>query len=241
VTYTYYAPYVVYPAAPPRPEAPPAAEPEPYAARPGPQVGARVAYSAGFGSVYEGLAMSDWSSGAVPVILDLGWRFLPQLYVGAYGQVAPTVTRSSPVACPDGTDCSALDWRVGLEVDFHFWPSSRFDPYVGVGGGYEILHRAVSGPVTLPLGSQTKTGMVNASISDRGWELVNVTAGFDLRAARNIGIGPFVTGALGRFDVHNGTESTILDGGTVSSGSVRGVVHTVHEQLIVGLRGTFTR
>jgi hypothetical protein len=175
------------------------------------------------------------------VILDLGWRVLPQLYVGAYGQVAPNMTRNTAGACPGGTDCSGLDWRVGLEADLHFWPSSRLDPYVGVGGGYEILHRTVSGPLAVPLGTQTKTGMVDASITDRGWEMVNVTAGLDVRMARSIGLGPFVTGTLARFDIHNGTESTVLDGGTVSSGSVRGVVHTMHELVIVGVRGTFTR
>jgi hypothetical protein len=219
----------------------PAEPPEAYAARPGFQIGARVAFQRGFGSVYNGLAVSDVGDAAVPLVIDLGWRLLSWLYVGAYGQVAPVVTKNTSTACPTGSDCSAMDWRLGIEADFHLAPSSRLDPYVGVGTGYEILHRTIGGPISVPLGSTSKAGVADVSVTDQGWEMVALTAGLDLRTSRNIGVGPFVTGTLDRFDLHHGTQSTVLDGGNVSSGSVTAVTHTVHELLILGVRGTFTR
>jgi hypothetical protein len=232
----YYGPYYPQPA-----HRESVVAPADYQARTGFQIGARAGYAMGFGSLYSGLAMNDMSSGSVPLILDLGWRFLPQLYVGAYGQVAPVVMKNSATACPNGTDCSGLDWRLGIEADFHFLPTSRFDPYIGIGAGYEILQRTISGPVDVPLGTSTKSGILNESVTDQGWEMAAVTLGFDARMARSIGLGPFATAALSRFDLHHGSQNTVVDGGSIASGSVARVVHTTHETLIVGLRGTFTR
>jgi hypothetical protein len=202
--------------------------------------------------VYSGLAFGDMSAGAIPLIVDLGWRFLPQLYLGAYGQVAPVVVRTGTDACPDSADCSGVNWRIGVELDYHPLPASRLDPYVGVGAGYEMLHRSVNGPITVSssavgttgMGGGTgttapKSGMTNASIIDQGWEMAAVTLGLDVRASDMLGIGPFVTGTFGRYDIHNGTQSTVLNGGAVTSGSVPAVSHDVHQLLIVGVRGTF--
>ena len=152
-----------------------------YAANRGLQVGARVGYALGTGVVYSGLKLSDSSNGALPIIVDVGWRALPQLYVGLYGQFAPVFTKTNPVSCPSGFDCNAQDWRFGLQADYHFVPRSRIDPYIGIGGGYEVLHTTVSGPVAVPTPLGVATGNAHVSVVDRGWEFVALTLGFDGR------------------------------------------------------------
>jgi hypothetical protein len=210
-----------------------------YRARLGPQVGLRVAYGGGTGVVYEGLEVSNASVGALPMTLDLGWRFLPMLYVGLYGQFAPVFTRENSVSCPAGFDCWAHDWRFGAEADFHFLPHSRLDPYVGLGTGYEILENNVHGTAPVPTPAGPVPGNVSVNTTDTGYEFLNVTLGFDWRIDSVVGVGPFITGTLGRYATHEGTQTTVVDGMVVQTGEVPSVSHGMHELAQVGVRGTF--
>jgi len=216
----------------------PLTPPHGYAANRGPQLGARFGYAAGFGVVYSGLTVQDGSHGALPIIVDVGWRFLPQLYVGLYGQYAPVLTRNNANWCPDGYDCSAQDWRFGAQADWHFVPRSRFDPYLGIGAGYEILHTTVNGTMTVPTPLGAAQGTASAGIIDRGWELAALTLGFDARVDRYFGIGPFVTVSLNEYNVHTGTQSLTVAGTQVVNGPVAQVSHGMHEFLMAGVRGT---
>jgi hypothetical protein len=210
-----------------------------YRARLGPQLGARVAYAAGFGVVYSGLDVWDASHGALPIIVDLGWRVVPALYVGAYGQYAPVFTRSNPVSCPTGFDCSANDWRFGVQADLHFVPQSRLDPYVALGTGWEILDSHMSGTaaVPTPLGGSVP-GNVHTDATNSGWEFVNLSLGFDARIDSMVGVGPFVTGSLGQYGTHNGTQ-TIAVGGTTVQNGLPPLSSGLHELVFAGVRGTF--
>lgn len=214
--------------------------PHDYMARTGPQMGVRVGYALGTGIVYSGLSLRDSSSGALPVTIDLGWRFLPQLYAGLYGSFAPVFLKNNPISCPDGFDCNAQNWRFGVQFDYHFVPRSRLDPYIGLGGGYEVLHTNVHGttPVPLPTGGAAP-GNVSAGITDRGWEFANLTLGFDARINSVVGIGPYVSGSLSEYNVHSGNQSVTVSGTQVSNAAVSPVDHGLHELFFAGLRGTF--
>jgi hypothetical protein len=215
------------------------AGPHPFAARRGPQLGLRVGYAAGTGIVYSGLNVHDASSGALPVTVDLGWRFLPQLYAGVYGSFAPVFTKGNPVSCPAGFDCNAQDWRFGLQVDYHFLPRSRLDPYVGLGGGYEVLHTNANGPVVVPTPLGNAPGNASAGIIDRGWEFAALTLGFDARINDVVGVGPYISGSLGEYGVHTGTQSVTVAGMQVQNGPSPDVNHGLHELFTAGLKGTF--
>ena len=214
--------------------------PERYAAEPGLQLGARVGFTAGAGSVISGIPVTEASSGAVPVIIDAGWRIRPEIYVGAYGQIAPVLLRENPETCPQGFNCSARNWRVGIQADLHFLPRSRLDPYAGVGVGYEILHTTVNGtaPIPLPTGA-TVPGQVESSVVDRGWEYGNVSVGFDYRISNVVGLGPFATATLAQYNVRESSRTVTVAGNEVSAGTQGPIDHTLHAQFIVGLRGTF--
>jgi hypothetical protein len=208
------------------------------ATAPGLQLGARVAYAFGSGDVYSGLSVSQGSNGALPLIVDAGIRILPELYVGLYGQWAHVFARENAISCPAGYSCTVNDWRFGVEVDYHFKPRLRWDPYVGLGGGYEILHTSVSGPTVVPTPNGPVPGTADASITDRGWEFVTLTLGFDARLYHWFGVGPFFSASLNEYGVHDGTQ-TVTVAGTVTNVPVANVNHDLHELYIMGVRGTF--
>lgn len=232
--------------APPMFNPPPPDLPPPYVsgarshmANTGLQVGLRTGYGGGSGDVYRGLNVRDASSGGIPIIVDLGVRALPELYAGIYGGFTPIFTKSNPVSCPNGLDCATQQWRFGVQFDLHYIPSSRFDPYVGLGGGYEILHSNVSGAVPVPTLLGTFPGNVNANIIDRGWEFANLTFGFDWRFSRAAALGPFISGSINEYGVHSGTQTVTVGGTQVSATPVANVDHGLHELFFAGLRGTF--
>ena len=224
------------PANPPPPETIP--QPSSVMANRGPQFGARIGYAFGTGIVYSGFSVNDGSHGAMPLILDLGWRFLPELYAGLYGQYAPVFTRTNDVECFAGFTCTTQDWRFGIEGDFHPIPRSRLDPYVGLGFGYEILHTKVSGPQVVPTPAGFVPGTVDVSAIDRGWEFGTLIVGFDGRIDPALGIGLFASASLNKYNIHTGTETILVDGTPVSSSPLPDVNHGFHEIYMVGVRGT---
>jgi hypothetical protein len=231
----------------PVPEAPPLSPPperHDTSARLGPQLGVRVGYGVGSGVVYSGFDVSEGSHGAVPVIVDLGWRFIPELYAGVYGQIAPVLTRNNPISCPGNASCPAQDWRFGIQVDYHFLPHWRLDPYVGLGAGYEILHTHVEVNSTLPTAAGPLPSTTTAGIIDRGWEFGALTLGLDARVCSSFAIGPFVSASIAEYNVHSGTLTTSIVTPTgarmiVANTPVPDVHHGAHELYIFGVRGTF--
>jgi len=205
------------------------------------QLGARFGYTFGAGSVFSGEGVMDSAAGALPLIVDAGVRVLPTLYVGAYGQYAPVLFKGdTPPGCPSGAGCNGASWRFGVQFDIHFMPSVRWDPYIGLGAGYEILHTAFQGPATATLPSGTTASVqVDHSENNRGWEFANITLGADWRIDRNFGIGPFFTFTVGEFNVRSG-ETTVSAGGLSTTTTAPDVNHTTHELFIVGARGTFS-
>jgi hypothetical protein len=225
---------------PPPPDlGPPAYRPHPKQANTGLQVGVRTGYGGGSGIVYSGLSVREASGGGIPVILDLGVRALPQLYAGIYGSWSEIFTKNNPVSCPGDLDCKTDQWRFGVELDIHTMPRSKFDPYFGIGSGYEILHTTINGTMNLPTPLGSFPGQVSAGIIDRGWEFVNLTGGFDWRINSGVGIGPFISGSLSEYGVHDGIQSASLNGTQVANMPVPRVTHGLHELYFAGIRGTF--
>jgi len=213
--------------------------PHTYMANRGLQVGVRAGYIGGAGIVYSGLEVHDATGGGIPIIVDLGGRILPQLYAGIYGGFAPIFVKTNSVSCPNGFDCTTQQWRFGVQFDFHFAPRSRLDSYIGLGGGYEILHSNIDGPVSVPTPFGAAAGHVHESVFDRGWEFATLTLGFDGRFNRGVALGPFVSGSLNEYGVHSGTQTVTVAGSQVASTQIGELNHGLHELFFGGLRGTF--
>jgi hypothetical protein len=220
-----------------------------FSANLGLQVGLRVAYTDGLGVVDQGVNLSDASSGALPILIDVGWRFLPELYVGLYGQYAPVFLKTYEVTCPSGLSCSAQDWRFGVEADYHFPAVLRpeLDPYVGLGAGYEILQSSFHGPHTFLVGTMLVPGVIDASFTDRGWEYASLTLGLDWRFGHMLGAGLFLTGSVGQFDTQTGTFVITTSSGPQNQpvagipacGPGQSSLCNVHTLAAIGVRGSF--
>lgn len=157
-------------------------------------------------------ALSDTITGYVPLRLDIGYRIERHFYIGVDAELAAIV----PAGCTSGFTCSGTHSRLGVMVAYHLRPSETFDPYFGVGTGYEVLRTSRSIDST------------SVDIVARGFELIDLELGGDVRLGRSWRIGPVVSGSVGKFTTVavNGTPSTDFE--TV-----------LHAWVALGFRGAF--
>lgn len=188
---------------------PPTAEPSASGLR----FGLRTGVALPIGSSFPGSgALSDTITGYIPLRLDIGYRIERHFYVGIDGELAAIV----PAGCTSGFTCSGTHTRVGVMVAYHLLPSDTFDPYFGIGTGYEVLRTSRSADGT------------SVDIVARGFELIDLELGGDVRLGRSWRIGPVLSGSIGRFTTIavNGTPSTDFE--TV-----------LHAWAALGFRGAF--
>jgi hypothetical protein len=111
--------------------------------------------------------------------LDLGYRIIPQLSVGAYGTF-------SKYQHGDGIDSNTdvLGATAGLQAAWHFRPETSIDPWVSLGTGWKALWlNPSSGKVT----------------SLQGLELARLQIGADYRVSKDVAIAPVIGGSLSMF------------------------------------------
>jgi opacity protein-like surface antigen len=153
-------------------------------------------------------------SGMIPVWIDAGFRANPNVYVGAFFQYGFAFVNNdqNPDCAQSGVSCSAKDLRLGVNVHYHFSPGQSFDPWVGVGAGYEWLTLDAS------------VGSTSLSQTAGGFEFGNLQLGGDFAVAPNFGIGPFFAVTLAEYN-----HLSDADLGTKS----------IHGWLMGGVRGVF--
>jgi hypothetical protein len=151
------------------------------------RLGARVGWAFPFGEAAPGARTSDSVVGAAPLQLDLGWRADRRVVLGAYAAFAPTV----PTLCRDASDCVksiGSDVRAGALVTFYPTRAGAFEPWFGVGAGYEWL--------TAPY---SDAGAVSTRRYS-GAEYALLELGLDWRRSSAFAFGPYASVALGGFD-----------------------------------------
>ena len=184
----------------------------------GVSLGARLGYMLPLGSLQQDGDLSKAVSGGVPIILDAGYRFTPNIYLGLYGQYAFTFVAGD--ACGSGASCSAHDIRFGINAHYHFQPKENVDPWVGIGIGYEWLTVSES------------SGNVSGDTSVSGFEFVNLQGGVDFKATPAFRVGPFVSLSFSEY----GSASTSLAGSSTSSDIQN---KALHEWFTFGVRGQY--
>jgi len=197
----------------------------------GVSIGVSVGYSVPMGSAVGaptgGLAATSFTdiySGAVPLQLDLGWRFGPSLYLGAYFEYAFAFVAAAQ-NCNNGTTCSGGDMHFGIDFVYTFIPRAVFAPYVGFGVGYEIA--------TL---SASNSGQSISATYD-GFEFARFIVGGDFRVGSAFRVGPFLNFSLGQFtNMSTPFNSNGALAGTNQSVSIAN--KALHEWLQFGIKGT---
>lgn len=184
-------------------------EPSPVGLR----VGLRTGYAVPLGYLGEATYLFDVVRGHIPFWFDIGARVMPWLYVGAFGSAGVGFLGDS---CSGNLSCNATVLRIGLNAHVHFRPRSSFDPWLGVGFGYESIAISISG------------GGAEQTAKARGLEPFAVQLGGDFFVSRRARLGPFLAFTIAQytFASSNGIEDTDF-------------VRRLHHWVTLGLRGAY--
>ena len=186
--------------------------------------GVRVGYAIPVGDAYTNRSLGDFAGGANPWWFDLGYRFNPHLYVGAFYQFAMTYPPNHTCGrTPGGVaqSCDGNYQKFGVDAAFHILPTHLLDPWVGVGIGYEISRtNFFANP-----GNET-------NYVARGWQYFDIQLGADFLFSRRIPFGPFLDLSFSQYSyASNGDQNGKSADAYIAS--------TLHEWLTLGIRGQF--
>jgi hypothetical protein len=185
-------------------------------------VRAGVALPLGNADGAAGDALHDTIDWMVPVGIEGGYRFARHWYVGAYAAIGPGVV-GGPLRdwCRSlFDDCSVQDTRVGVQIRYSVRSGAVWDPWFGLGAGYEWLGVHADG---------SNSG--DAGLT--GWEPLHAEAGVDFQLGDALRLGPFVLATLAQYDASPATN------GTVHSPSDFIADKAFHGWLMIGLRGSY--
>lgn len=196
---------------------------EPPPARRGFQLALRTGIALPVGSVSPTTKMSDALGVQVPLIVDLGAKVIPNLWVGGFLGIAVggVVGRTEQVCTQVGVNCTGVGFRGGIMGQWSFRPKELVNPWVGLGFGYELATSS---------GSNDPNSVSN---SIHGFELVHVLGGVDFRLQDLFGVGPFFDAALGRYDY---AKQEVNAGGAVTDNGGSLPDKSFHGWLIFGVR-----
>ena len=144
------------------------------------EIAVGTGYSQGGGKLGGSLGnLEDISGPGGSVELDLGYRIIPQLAVGAYGTFSKYQHGDQIDSSTDVLGASA-----GVQAAWHVRPETSIDPWVSLGTGWRGLWlNPQSGKVT----------------SLQGFELARLQLGVDYRITKDIAIAPVIGGSISTF------------------------------------------
>jgi hypothetical protein len=191
--------------------------------RPGVDLAVRAGYAFPFGAVDgdNGDSLDSFFSGAVPLILEAGYRFNSAVTAGVLFQYAFAQVKNATGCDTNGVSCSGSVIRLGIEGLYHFQLGSPFVPWAGLGTGYEWMNVDLSGPGG------------SGSVGAHGFEFLDLQAGGDYYVAPQFAVGPFVSLSFGRYETATSSGIPLLP----SSADISNTA--VHEWLQIGARGVF--
>jgi hypothetical protein len=155
------------------------------------EIGVATGYSQGGGKLGGNmLSLEDVSGPGAAVEVDVGYRIIPELALGAYGTFAKYQHGDS---IDSNTD--VLGATAGIQAAWHFRPDRSVDPWVSLGTGWKGLWlNPSSGKVT----------------SLQGLELARLQLGADYRITKDIAISPVIGGSLSLFISQDSAMTTDL-------------------------------
>ncbi len=161
--------------------------------------------------------MSDYASFTVPVMLDVGVRLGGSWFLGAYFSYG-FAGSTDAATCGTGFSCSPTTLRFGGEVHWHPLGNASFDPWIGIGSGYEKLSIGVSGG-----------GGNGGTFEFSGWEFGNFQAGLDFALGSAVKVGPWISFSIGQYG-----SGSVSGSGTSASQDIAN--KSIHEWFMGGVR-----
>lgn len=199
-------------------------------------LGVRAAFGMPLGSAGDGEDLDHLTKGAIPIQLDVGWRFDSRWLAGAYFSWGPTLVASNAKGALAASGATGIEGhavqRLGVQALYTVLRGRRFDQWVGLGLGYEWTRYAEAR-------LNTGSGTADAELGLRGFEAI-LQIGGDYRVTPKLSVGPFATVNFGQYRSHvsdvDVRSGTVPDAGSTSR-SVQD--HGIHEWMQLGIKGTF--
>ena len=155
------------------------------------EIGVATGYSQGGGKLGGNKGSLEDVAGPGGVVeLDLGYRIIPQLSIGAYGTFSK-YQHGDLI----GSDNSVLGATAGVQATWHFRPETSIDPFVTLGTGWKGLWLDPDHGKTTSL---------------QGLELARLQIGADYRVSKDVAIAPVIGGSLGMFISEDSAMTTDL-------------------------------
>jgi outer membrane protein W len=172
------------------------------------EIGVAAGYAQGGGKLGDnvGSHLEDVAGPGGTVELDLGYRIIPELSVGAYGTFSQFQRGDRVVG-----DGNILGAAAGVQAAWHFRPDRSVDPWVSLGGGWKGLWIDQDNAKTTSL---------------QGVDLARLQIGADYRVSKDVSISPVIGGSLGMFisqDTPMTTDLTEIQGKQVNFTGFAGV------------------
>jgi hypothetical protein len=176
------------------------------------------------GDAAVGVPMDQFFDSQVGVTFDGGVRLTPNLGIGLYldlGYGDPASNWRSYCEATYGTRCSANSGRFGVLLRHTFDPYASSTPWLAVGTGLEW------GGITADYAGSGDYEVATY----RGWEMLRLMGGVDLRTSPVFGVGLYAGVSFGRYSKYNEPDQGYYDQSL--SGQTK-----VHTTLEAGLRFT---
>jgi len=174
------------------------------------ELGISTGYTQPFGELSEGRPIADVVDQGIGFGIDLGYRFSPRWSLGLdatyHESKADDLIRSTT---------NVRGGTAGIKATYHLAPYERIDPYVALGTGYRMLWRV---------------NEVSPDLTTHGFELGKLQLGLDVRASKDIAVGPFVGADINMFTWNN------LEG---PAGNVAVQARRVSSFFYAGVQGRF--
>ncbi|NVB84586.1 MAG: hypothetical protein HOV81_39790 [Kofleriaceae bacterium] len=171
------------------------------------EISVGTGYTQGGGKLGEGmLDLEDVAGPGGSANIELGYRIIPHLTVGAYGSFARYANGDSLT-----DDVNVLAATAGVQAAWHFRPDRSVDPWVSLGAGWKGLWL------------DPDQGKATAL---QGFELARLQVGVDYRISPEVSIAPVIGGGLGMYVAQDSamtTEYSEIDGKKVNFTGFAGV------------------
>jgi hypothetical protein len=197
----------------------------------GVELGLRLGYAIPLGLTTKtdgrNFKLSDSIFGAVPIILDLGYRVTPHVGLGVYGQYAFGILGDkNNTSCNMGNaDCSMASVRAGLQASY-ILPLDSLEVWLGLTFGLERINSSSKGTFN---GTSVDASSLVVTLPEFG-----VQGGANFKPTPGFSFGPFVSFSMGRY---SWGRLTIND--QSRHAHVPEENRAFHEWLVLGVRGSY--
>lgn len=155
------------------------------------ELGVAAGYAQGGGKLGDNVgSLEDVAGPGGTVEIDVGYRIIPQLSVGAYGTFSTYQRGDSVIG-----DTDVLGATAGVQAAWHFRPARSVDPWVSLGSGWRGLWLDQANAKTTSL---------------QGLELARLQIGADYRVSKDVAIAPVIGGSLSMFVSQDNAMTTDL-------------------------------